>query len=260
MVFDMYEDILSNLVITKVRSVSTMYNPENSKSKNQNRARWAIVLKYEGETVYTASGKAIVSNPSHMVILPHGCSYEWLCRRAGHYSIVEFDAELMHPEPLSFYVKNHERFLNIFKSMEYQRNLKKPLAEQESIRDTYTLLLMLAQTEREAYLPTEKQQKIAPALDYISQNYDKPVTNEALAEMTGMSTVYFRKLFTEIMGISPIAYVHELRIRKAKEMLRSDHGTLTDVALSLGYANLYDFSRDFKRHTGVAPSQYETTW
>jgi len=79
-----------------------------------------------------------------------------------------------------------------------------------------------------------------------------------LAEMTGMSAVYFRKLFTEIMGISPIAYVHELRIRKAKEMLRSDHGTLTDVALSLGYANLYDFSRDFKRHTGVAPSQYET--
>ena len=43
---------------------------------------------------------------------------------------------------------------------------------------------------------------------------------------------------------------------KAKQMLRSDYGSLSHVALSLGYANLYDFSRDFKKHTGIAPSKY----
>ena len=68
--------------------------------------------------------------------------------------------------------------------------------------------------------------------------------------------MYFRELFTKTVGVSPIAYARELRIKKAKEMLKSDYGSLTDIAQSLGYSGLYDFSRDFKKHTGVAPSRY----
>ena len=47
-----------------------------------------------------------------------------------------------------------------------------------------------------------------------------------------MSTVYFRKQFTDLFGISPIAYIKNLRIEKAKEMLKSDYATLTDLHLS----------------------------
>ena len=114
----------------------------------------------------------------------------------------------------------------------------------------------LARSEKERYLPSEKQMKIAPAIEYISNNYNKNVTNDELAAIVGLSTVYFRKLFTEITGISPIAYLHKLRIEKAKQMLRSDYGSLSDMAQSLGYSSLYDFSRDFKKHTGKPPSKY----
>ena len=101
-----------------------------------------------------------------------------------------------------------------------------------------------------------KQQKIQTAIDYISQHLGERITNDILAQVAGMSTVYFRKTFTEATGTSPIVYAKLLRIEKAKEMLKSDYGTLTDVAQLLGYTNLYDFSRDFKKHTGIAPSKY----
>ena len=128
--------------------------------------------------------------------------------------------------------------------------------EIESIKDTYSLILKLTESDSAKYLPTEKQKKIQPAIDYIAKHFNKKVKNSDLAEVCGLSVVYFRKLFAEICGTSPIAYVHELRIKKAKEMLKSDYGNITEIALSLGYDSIYDFSRVFKKHTGVPPSKY----
>lgn len=253
----MKTELLSNLVITKVHSVSTLYTPENTKFKKNDRRRWAVVIKYEGETVYTSGGKRFLSDIEHLVILPKGCYYDWLCTKSGHFSIIEFECESTFYEPISFSVKNGETILKMFKDLEYKRNIKKPMVEVESIRDTYSILLVLTQTASECYLPSEKQQKIAPAVEYISQHYNESITNDTLAAVAGMSTVYFRKLFTTVVGVSPIAYARKLRIKKAKEMLKSDYGTLSDIALSLGYPDLYDFSRDFKKHTGVAPSKYD---
>ena len=250
---------LSDLVITKVYSVSTLYTPENTKLKRNSRERWAAVIKYEGETVYSSNGKRFLSDIEHIVILPKGCSYEWQCTRSGLFSIIEFESESTFCEPISFSVKNGEKILKKFKDLEYKRNLKKPMVELESIRDTYSILLVLMQAVEARYLPTEKQQKIAPAVEYISQHYNENITNDELAEISGISTVYFRKLFSSVVGVSPIVYARRLRIEKAKEMLRSDYGTLSDVAQSLGYASLYDFSRDFKKHTGTSPSRYEKT-
>ena len=253
----MSAELLSNLVITKVHSVSTLYNPKNTKLKRNNRQRWAVVIKYEGETVYTSNGKHFLSDINHIVLLPKGCSYEWQCTKSGHFSIIEFESESTFHEPIAFSVKSGEAVLKMFKVLEYKRNLKSPMVELESIRDTYSILLALTQAAFEHYIPSEKQQKITPALEYISQHYNENITNDELAAIAGMSTVYFRKLFTSIMGVSPITYVHQFRTEKAKEMLGSDYGTLSDIAQSLGYPSLYDFSRDFKKHTGTSPSRYE---
>lgn len=254
----MSTSILTDLVITGVYSASTLYSPESKGSKRINRPCWAAVIKYEGETFYYSNGRQFLSDAAHLVILPKGCSYDWICTKAGRFSIVEFESESRYIAPISFSVQNSEKILKMFKELEYKRNLKTAAMNLESIRDTYSILLTLLQAETEHYLPTEKKQKIASAIEYISQNYHKRITNDALAAMTGLSTVYFRKLFTYTVGVSPIVYVHNLRIEKAKEILNSDYGNLSDVALSLGYSSLYDFSRAFKKHTGISPSKFSS--
>lgn len=252
----MNSEVLSNLIINKVYSATTMYTEKNTKTKRNNRPCWAIVVKYEGETIYVSQGNSYLSDINNLVILPKGCSYEWYCTHSGHYSIIEFESELVCNEIFTFPVKNSEKLLKLFKELEYKRTLKKPMYEPESIRDAYSILLMLIQFAQKKYLPAKKADKISPALEYIAKNFNKNIKNDVLANLCNMSTVYFRKLFTEIMGTSPISYVHELRIKKAKEMLKSDHGSITDIAQSLGYLNIYDFSRAFKKHTGISPSKY----
>lgn len=250
-------DILSNLVITKVYSATTMYTEKNTKTKRKERPNWAIVIKYEGETAYVSEKKSFLSDISNLVILPKGCSYEWYCTRSGHFSIIEFECQTECSDIFSLSLNNNEKILKLFKEMEYKRTLKKPMYETESIRDTYSILLMLTSTIQKKYLPSEKLGKISPAIDFIAKNYNENITNDELAQLTGLSTVYFRKLFTEVFETSPINYVHKLRIKKAKEMLESDYGSITDIADSLGYSNIYDFSRAFKKHTGISPSKYE---
>ena len=75
----MYKEIMSDMIVTGIRSVSTFYTPENTRIKRKNRPNWALVLKYEGETVYVANGKRILSDANHLVLLPMGCSYDWCC-------------------------------------------------------------------------------------------------------------------------------------------------------------------------------------
>ena len=248
--------LLSNLVIEKVLSASTLYTSKNARRKGTDHSCWSLIIKYEGQTVYTFNGKQIVSDLNHLALLPKGSSYEWLCTKEGHCCMIEFDAPLSFEEPFSFPVKNGEKFLKMFKELEYKRSLKTPMVEMESIIDTYNIILSLVQAVSEPYAPSDKQQILMSAIEYISQNYSKNITNDTLADITGVSTVYFRKLFKQVTGVPPMTFVQNLRIEKAKEMLRSEWSTISDIAQSLGYSSLYDFSRDFKKHTGVAPSKY----
>lgn len=249
-------DVLSNLIITKVYSATTMYNEKTSKTKRINRPSWALVIKYEGETIYTSNGNTYLSNAENIIILPKGCSYEWCCTKPGHFSIIEVQSDIECDRIFSINVPNSDKILKAFKELEYKRALKKPMYEIESIKDVYSIILRLFDAAPKKYTPSIKQNKVIKAREYIAQNFNREIKNSDLAEITGLSLVYFRKLFTEVYGISPIAYAHRLRINKAKEMLRSDYGSITDIAQSLGYNNIYDFSRDFKKHTGVAPTKY----
>lgn len=252
----MYAEFFSKLVITKIYSASTIYSNSEKKIKRVNRPNWAIVIKYEGETLYTTIDKQFISNNKNIAILPKGSNYEAQFIKSGHCSIIEFECDLKHDSIFHFPLTNSNKILELFKKIEYKKAIKDPLCEIECMQYIYTIINKLLTETSNIYTPNTKQKKLLPALEYISQNYTKKITNDDLASLTDFSTDYFRKLFFRIYGVSPIEYVHSIRIKKAKEMLKSDYISISDIAFSLGYTNIYDFSRSFKNATGIAPSKY----
>ena len=255
----MNTEILTNIVITDIISVSTLYTPEGISKRRENRDKWAIIVKYEGETVYTIEGKKHLSNSTHVNILPKGCSYDWKCTKAGHYIAIEFNSPSESRELLTFSVSSSEKLIKQIKKLELEKTLKGDYSRLECIKGIYDIILTLLNSAPPKYTTTTKHKKIAPALDYIAQNYNQKLENDKLAALCGISTVYFRKLFTEVMKKTPTEYIQSLKIEKAKEMLISDYGSIGDIAGELGYLNIYDFSRTFKRIVGVSPKNFRVS-
>ena len=255
----MSQEILSKLVITDVVSISTLHTNANIARHRENRNLWAIIVKYEGETLYTSRGKEYISNINNVIILPKGCSYGWRCVKNGHFVSIEFDSPFTCDEIMAFHTSTGEKIVKTAKKLALEKAQKKEYVRLESIKEVYSIILNLLRSEPHKYLPSAKQQKISPALEHIAENYTIRLQNDDLARLCGLSTVYFRKLFKEVMGQSPIEYIQTLKIERAKEILKSDYGSVSEVAAELGYQNIYDFSRAFKKAVGISPKNFKET-
>ena len=247
-----------NLTVTKIVSANrTVGAPVSITTVRNNRERWALSLKVNGKTIYNINGKEILSDSMHPILLPKGCNYSWKCVEPGECLIIEFEAIGEDINITPFEIKDNSVLIRNFAKIKKSLAQKKSYYELECRTYLYDTLLYLAKSRQHEYIHPQKHVILQPAIKYISENYfDSDITNDILAEYCSMSTVYFRKTFHSIYGISPIKYLHNFRIEKAQEILQSDYESIEQVALSVGYNSIYHFSKMFKTYTGISPSEY----
>lgn len=92
-------------------------------------------------------------------------------------------------------------------------------------------------------------------LDYMKKNYSKQLTVAELALMAGLSTNHFIRAFRQLTDKTPMAYLLQERIRRAKQLLFSSE-RVKQIAKEVGYRDEHYFSRVFKKSEGVAPASY----
>lgn len=97
---------------------------------------------------------------------------------------------------------------------------------------------------------------IQRTLDYIEQNYDRPLPLSELADASGYSLSRFKAKFKEEMGITPTEFISMQKIEKAKDFLRTTNLSITDLAFDLGFSSSNYFCSVFKKYTGSSPLQF----
>lgn len=98
--------------------------------------------------------------------------------------------------------------------------------------------------------------KIKPAKEYIESHWDKEVSLKELAKLCCLSVAHFRHLFMNKLNTTPIRYRDSLRILYAKDYLLQNEYSIIEIAYKCGFDDGNYFSRYFKKHVGVTPSQY----
>lgn len=98
--------------------------------------------------------------------------------------------------------------------------------------------------------------KITPAVCFLNENFQHKFSEFALAELCGLSISHLRRLFCDEFGMSPLRYRNNLLCNAAKRLLLSDQMSIGEIAELLEFESQSQFSRFFKRETGMSPYDY----
>lgn len=97
-------------------------------------------------------------------------------------------------------------------------------------------------------------QQISKAVEHLHENLNHPISLDELANLVSMSSSGFHKKFKEVMHLSPLQYVKLVRLNKAKTYI-TEGKNVSEAAYMVGYNSPAQFSREYKRQFGVAPSE-----
>lgn len=98
------------------------------------------------------------------------------------------------------------------------------------------------------------------AEDYIRENYQRNLTLTSVCQDLCLSRSYFSMIMKQHTGMTFIEYLTNLRIEKAKELLKSTHLKTYEIADEVGYEDAHYFSLIFKKGTGTSPTEYRKSY
>ena len=241
-----------------VRSVEQAYTVEHKKPKLMkvvNRPSFGLSLAIDGKIIYSHRDKKILSDESHVIILPKDETYELECIEPGKFTLINFDCST--PLPIdtvtAIKIKSPDKLLALHKKLEALCSVHKKSTYARVLSCFYEIIALIIDEIENTGAPAV----LVRATSLIEEKLGSPeLSNLYLARKLHISEVYLRKIFASHLGTSPKQYVKSIRIDRAKDMLACSLDTVSSIAESCGYSSVSVFCRAFKERTGLTPEEY----
>lgn len=105
---------------------------------------------------------------------------------------------------------------------------------------------------------TKSRKIVETVKEYIEENYgDNDLSVEKIAHRIYINSSYLRKVFKKELNMTVSDYVTNMRMQRAKELISTGGIRLSDISEMVGYCDASHFSKSFKKHFGMSPSEYE---
>jgi AraC-like DNA-binding protein len=92
--------------------------------------------------------------------------------------------------------------------------------------------------------------------NYIREHYEEPLSRELLAERVALSPSYFSIVFKRHTGCTPMQFITQVRLEKARQMLRETNKPVAEIAREVGFRDPLYFTRVFSQEVGMSPREY----
>lgn len=102
----------------------------------------------------------------------------------------------------------------------------------------------------------EERRPVRLAKQYLMNHYTEAITLELVAAQVGFSSSYFSSVFKKEAGIGFADYLTQLRMEKAKDLLKNSKTNIKDICVEVGYSDLKHFTATFRKYTGLKPGEF----
>lgn len=104
---------------------------------------------------------------------------------------------------------------------------------------------------------TKTMDKINAACRYISENCDKDLTLDSVAESVGFSSCYFSRIFKQTIQRNFVEYLTLQRLKRAQSLLADSDSPITSIAMESGFKSISTFNRVFQKYKGCSPTEFK---
>lgn len=247
--------IEGNLIVDNVISVYEGEFKPGYVKRNEARQYDGFCLYLEGGADYIFENGPLSVEAGDVLFLPKGANYNIMVKKPSEWICIDF---LFRKKELPPYVSRNEVGIkHEFYKFQYNwitnSSVRIPRAF-ELINRIYRQLII---SNKDAQ--SNSHAIFSKAVEMVLQHYKDPdFTVKSLAESLNISTVHLRRIFSHHIDKSPVKYINDMRLEQAKILLRSSNLTIGEIALSLGFADQFYFSKSFKATVGLTPTQYRS--
>lgn len=222
--------------------------------------RFFLAFGIEGKNILKVENKELIIGKNDIVFIPHNMIYRGESPEIpARMMVVRFEATDIcgFYEPFSLSPNKWEKFEEIFFEMR-DKFIVEPFGYKTELKGMlYTVITRIIKELASENKEERGYKKIKNSILYIHENYTDPeMSIGKVAEMSGISEVHFRRIFKEVFDMSPLSYVTEIRLKKAKELLIHTGYSIGVVADMVGIYDEVYFSKYFKKHTGKTPNEF----
>lgn len=151
---------------------------------------------------------------------------------------------------------DYELFANLCKKTELLKNQEEVIEIEAALCESFINNIVLLFVKNNGLKSESISNLTENVKKYIYENYNKEITLTTLAQSVFVSNYYLAHKFKEDMGISPIQFLINHRISKARELLLETDKTISEISSLIGYENVNYFNLLFKKVMGINPGKY----
>ena len=232
--------------------------------KNSRESSLLVYLEDSWAEYYPDNGACLRFSKGSIVYLPQGCRYRsrfYACGSSrAHSQIISFQLADINGNPfvcsreICEVFSGKEAFHEFNEAVRIGESLSVPYSRFKMV--LYSLLTKIAAHNQKQALHSKTLLPIAPAVRYLQDDPGTEVNVKALANMCHLTEGFFRTLFKQYYGKTPLRYCLERRIQRAEELLQSNLYSVSEVAEMVGFKDPGYFTKVFKKETGKVPSGY----
>ena len=253
-----------DITVTETEYIFRMKRPHGFAFSKGDQSYYTIALIIAGSARYTLGKQTFTVQPGDILFFPKdtGYSARVISKEPWEHIVIAFktadEAEIRKfPVETVNKVVHGSRFEELFRqaygvwsqcAFGYKIQTKAII--------TNILYELLAENYTRLFGGNTALRSLKAAADFIEQNYTRKITVAELAGLSGYSPSHFARVFSQVYGTSPIQYLNQVRIMHAKNLLRTNEYTLSQIAQKCGFANVYYFSRCFKQIAGTTPKNW----